>query len=114
MGSLCISIVQSLWLLKNLRKKESDVDRRLGELQAVHSQKLNWYHVKRRQLVVTLIGSVADVGNAVHWLPGGFLWSGMLSQLVVGLLGTISSASMLYNYMNPVYPKNTESVTKDS
>jgi peroxin-11C len=51
---------------------------------------------------MTAIGSLADAGNAVHWLPPGFLWAGTFNQTVVGLLGTISSGTMLYNYLNPV------------
>ncbi|XP_020939596.1 peroxisomal membrane protein 11C isoform X2 [Sus scrofa] len=49
-----------------------------------------------RSEVLTLLSNLADLANAVHWLPPGILWSGCLPPWVVGLLGTISSLLSVY------------------
>ncbi|XP_036168266.1 peroxisomal membrane protein 11C isoform X2 [Myotis myotis] len=41
--------------------------------------------------LMTLLSNLADLANAVHWLPPGFLWAGRFPPWLVGLLGTISS-----------------------
>ncbi|XP_036305990.1 peroxisomal membrane protein 11C isoform X3 [Pipistrellus kuhlii] len=41
--------------------------------------------------LVTVLSNLADLANAVHWLPPGFLWAGRFPPWLVGLLGTISS-----------------------
>jgi len=98
--SLCISVAQSLWHLKNLKREfDSSED---------DSDAMQWYYVRKRQLIVTIIGSLADGCNAVNWLPKGFLWSGQFSTSVIGLMGTISSAALMYNYLKPVPQKENE------
>ncbi|KXJ14313.1 peroxisomal membrane protein 11C [Exaiptasia diaphana] len=104
LGYLLISIAQSLWLLKTLKNVED-------ESAEDHKE---WYHAKKRQLIVTLIGSLGDACNAINWLPEGILWSGKFSQAVIGLLGTISSSALFYNYLNPVPPKNSKVLSKKS
>lgn len=52
---------------------------------------------KQRQMaILTLLQSLSDLMNAVHWLPNGVLWSGKLSLFWVGLFGTVSSMIGLY------------------
>ncbi|OXB56366.1 hypothetical protein ASZ78_001774, partial [Callipepla squamata] len=46
--------------------------------------------------VLTIVSNVADLSNAVHWLPPGFLWAGRFPPWLVGLLGTISSLIAIY------------------
>ncbi|XP_031556737.1 peroxisomal membrane protein 11C-like [Actinia tenebrosa] len=135
LGSLCVSIIQSLWLLRRLRKdvenwrkegkkrleeeagtgtsleehtqsrtvNQPGIDRQLQEARYLQEQKF-WTKARERQLIVTIVVSLADACNAIHWLPPGFLWSGTFNQTVVGFFGTVSSAAMLYNYLNPVKP----------
>lgn len=46
--------------------------------------------------VLTLLSNLADLANAVHWLPAGVLWAGRFPPWLVGLLGTISSLLSMY------------------
>lgn len=44
----------------------------------------------KRELLSVLSG-MADLSNAIHWMPPGFLWAGHFPNWLVGLMGTISS-----------------------
>ncbi|XP_007646527.1 peroxisomal membrane protein 11C isoform X3 [Cricetulus griseus] len=46
--------------------------------------------------VLTLLSNLADLANAVHWLPRGVLWAGHFPPWLVGLMGTISSLLSMY------------------
>lgn len=46
--------------------------------------------------VLTLLSNVADLANAIHWLPRGILWAGCFPPWLVGLLGTVSSLLSVY------------------
>ena len=46
--------------------------------------------------VLTVLSNLADLANAVHWLPPGVLWAGRFPQWLVGLLGTLSSLLSVY------------------
>lgn len=52
--------------------------------------------VQRHMAVLTLVESLCDLMNAIHWLPDGVLWSGKLPLVWVGLFGTVSSLIGLY------------------
>uniref|UniRef100_A0A3Q0RBI1 Peroxisomal biogenesis factor 11 gamma n=1 Tax=Amphilophus citrinellus TaxID=61819 RepID=A0A3Q0RBI1_AMPCI len=48
----------------------------------------------RRQMrgeLLSILSSMADLSNAIHWMPPGFLWAGRFPNWLVGLLGTTSS-----------------------
>lgn len=49
-----------------------------------------------RSEALTLLSNLADLANAVHWLPPGILWAGRFPPWLVGLLGTISSLLSMY------------------
>lgn len=46
--------------------------------------------------LLTVLSNLADLANAVHWLPPGILWAGRFPPWLVGLLGTISSLLSVY------------------
>lgn len=46
--------------------------------------------------VLNIVSNLADLSNAIHWLPPGFLWAGQFPPWLVGLLGTISSLIGIY------------------
>ncbi|XP_001520090.2 peroxisomal membrane protein 11C [Ornithorhynchus anatinus] len=46
--------------------------------------------------VLNLLSNLADLSNAIHWMPPGFLWAGRFPPWLVGLMGTISSLIGLY------------------
>lgn len=41
--------------------------------------------------VFGILSSLADLSNAIHWMPTGFLWAGRFPPWMVGLMGTASS-----------------------
>ncbi|KAM9244203.1 peroxisomal membrane protein 11C isoform 2-T2 [Dugong dugon] len=45
---------------------------------------------------LTVLSNLADLANAVHWLPPGVLWAGCFPPWLVGLLGTVSSLLSVY------------------
>ncbi|XP_030365558.1 LOW QUALITY PROTEIN: peroxisomal membrane protein 11C [Strigops habroptila] len=46
--------------------------------------------------VLSILAQAADLSNAIHWLPPGFLWAGRFPPWLVGLLGTVSSLIGIY------------------
>lgn len=52
-----------------------------------HSQ----LHRQMRRELLSVLSSMADLSNAIHWMPPGFLWAGRFPNWLVGLMGTISS-----------------------
>lgn len=46
--------------------------------------------------VLSIVSNMADLSNAIHWLPPGFLWAGRFPPWLVGLLGTVSSLIGIY------------------
>ena len=53
--------------------------------------------------MLTVVQTLSDLMNAVHWLPKGFLWAGHLTNFWVGFFGTVSSLIGLYKIL-PVRP----------
>ncbi|MEQ2200124.1 hypothetical protein XENOCAPTIV_023097, partial [Xenoophorus captivus] len=41
--------------------------------------------------LLSILSCMADISNAIHWMPPGFLWAGRFPSWLVGLLGTTSS-----------------------
>ncbi|XP_041861165.1 peroxisomal membrane protein 11C [Melanotaenia boesemani] len=83
--SLLLGILRSLRVLLLLKKKLKKYERDEGDSR--HSQ-------LRRQMrgeLLSILSSMADLSNAIHWMPPGFLWAGRFPSWLVGLLGTISS-----------------------
>ena len=48
---------------------------------------------------LTVVQSLSDLMNAIHWLPEGFLWAGKLPLSWVGIFGTVSSLIGLYKIL---------------
>ncbi|XP_010740966.2 peroxisomal membrane protein 11C [Larimichthys crocea] len=83
--SLLLGILRSLRVLLLLKKK---LNRHESNGSASSRSQL------RRQMrgeVLSVLSSMADLSNAVHWMPPGFLWAGRFPNWLVGLMGTISS-----------------------
>lgn len=92
--SLLLGIVRSLWMMLKLMEQ-------LRSPMATFTSRLP--RSKRRALkvqlwseVLTLLSNLADLANAVHWLPRGVLWAGRFPPWLVGLMGTISSLLSIY------------------
>lgn len=85
-SSLLLGILRSLRVLVLLRKKLKKCDKsedgrsKVAELRS-----------QVRAELLSVVSCVADLSNAVHWMPPGFLWAGHFPEWAVGLMGTISS-----------------------
>ncbi|XP_024601666.1 peroxisomal membrane protein 11C isoform X2 [Neophocaena asiaeorientalis asiaeorientalis] len=92
--SLLLGIARSLWMVLKLRQ------RLRSPLAALTSRlpqgKRRDMEAQIRSEALTLLSNLADLANAVHWLPPGILWAGRFPPWLVGLLGTISSLLSMY------------------
>ena len=52
---------------------------------------------KYMQLMVGLLGNIANLVNGIHWLPIRILWASKLPEEFVGLFGVISTLCSIYN-----------------
>ncbi|XP_038164319.1 peroxisomal membrane protein 11C [Cyprinodon tularosa] len=83
--SLLLGILRSLRVLLLLRRKLKKHDGGGGGSRRSH------LHRQIRRELLSILSSMADLCNAVHWLPPGFLWAERFPSWLVGLLGTTSS-----------------------
>ncbi|XP_009581790.1 PREDICTED: peroxisomal membrane protein 11C, partial [Fulmarus glacialis] len=88
--SLLLGILRSLRILFQLRRKL----RQHNCTSSLPSRKKMKAQVKAE--VLSILMETADLSNAIHWLPPGFLWAGRFPPWLVGLLGTISSLIGIY------------------
>ncbi|XP_018523015.1 LOW QUALITY PROTEIN: peroxisomal membrane protein 11C [Lates calcarifer] len=87
--SLLLGILRSLRVLQLLKKKL----KKCGRDGADSRSQL------RRQMrgeVLSVLSCMADLSNAIHWMPPGFLWAGRFPNWLVGLMGTTSSLIGLF------------------
>ncbi|KFQ43533.1 Peroxisomal membrane protein 11C, partial [Nestor notabilis] len=89
-SALLLGILRSLRILCQLRRKL----RQHKGTSSPQSQKEAKAQVKAE--VLSILAQVADLSNAIHWLPPGFLWAGRFPPWLVGLLGTVSSLIGIY------------------
>ncbi|XP_008277595.1 peroxisomal membrane protein 11C [Stegastes partitus] len=83
--SLLLGVLRSLRVLTLLKKKmrKSERDREGRSRSQLRSQ--------MRGEMLSILSSMADLSNAIHWMPPGFLWAGRFPSWLVGLMGTTSS-----------------------
>ncbi|NWX17063.1 PX11C protein, partial [Aegotheles bennettii] len=89
-SALLLGILRSLRVLFQLRRKLKQHKRAPSS----PSRKETKAQVKAE--VLNILTDMADLANAIHWLPPGFLWAGRFPPWLVGLLGTISSLIGIY------------------
>ncbi|XP_074240829.1 peroxisomal membrane protein 11C isoform X1 [Saimiri boliviensis] len=93
-SSLRLWCRRSLWVLLKLRQRlrsptapfTSPLAR--GKRRAIE--------VQMQSEMLSLLSNLADLANAVHWLPRGVLWAGRFPLWLVGLMGTVSSLLNIY------------------
>ncbi|CAI5799215.1 membrane 11C isoform X2 [Podarcis lilfordi] len=85
--SLLLGIARSLRILCQLRRRRP---------KQASKDSLRTMRVRARAEALTVAGNLADLCNAVHWLPPGVLWAGRFPPWLVGLLGTTSSLIGVY------------------
>jgi len=85
--SLYFSIARSLRYLSLLHEHSKHLN--LSDPSMREEYKKN----QRLQLIELISGirSACDLAMAIHWMPEGFLWAGMLREWHIGALGTVSS-----------------------
>lgn len=90
--SLVLGILRSLRVLILLRKKlrKCERTRQAGNSEGSAPSRPDLQRQLREE-VLSVVSSMADLSNAVHWMPPGFLWAGSFPDWLVGLMGTISS-----------------------
>ncbi|XP_019393911.1 PREDICTED: peroxisomal membrane protein 11C [Crocodylus porosus] len=88
--SLLLGILRSLRILSRLRRQ---VRACTGESP---QERLKRMKAQMKSEVLSILSSMADLSNAIHWLPPGFLWAGQFPPWLVGLMGTISSLIGVY------------------
>lgn len=73
------------------RRRVSFKDQETGARARLHALRQQRYLA-----ALTAIKNLADMVNAINWLPPGILWSGKLSNFWIGFFGTVSSLIGLY------------------
>ncbi|KAK2509822.1 hypothetical protein MC885_017491 [Smutsia gigantea] len=92
--SLLLGIARSLWMVLKLRQRLRSAPGVFTSQLARRKRRAAEAQVQAEAL--TLLSNVADLANAVHWLPPGVLWAGCFPPWLVGLLGTVSSLLSMY------------------
>ncbi|XP_071308206.1 peroxisomal membrane protein 11C isoform X2 [Agelaius tricolor] len=87
--ALLLGTLQSLRILLQLRRK-------LSQHKCTSPQRQQKLRAQVKAEVLSILMDTADLCNAIHWLPPGFLWAGRFPPWLVGLLGTISSLIGIY------------------
>ncbi|XP_009980528.1 PREDICTED: peroxisomal membrane protein 11C, partial [Tauraco erythrolophus] len=88
--SLLLGILRSLRVLFLLRRKLRQHKRTPSALSEKEVK------AQAKTEVLSILTNMADLSNAIHWLPPGFLWAGRFPPWLVGLLGTMTSLSGIY------------------
>ncbi|XP_066199498.1 peroxisomal membrane protein 11C isoform X2 [Saccopteryx leptura] len=92
--SLFLGIARSLWMVLKLRQQLRSPTAAFRSQLPRSKQRAMEAQIQSETL--TLLSNLADLANAVHWLPPGILWAGRFPLWLVGLLGTISSLLSMY------------------
>ncbi|KAL4658814.1 Peroxisomal membrane protein 11C-like [Arapaima gigas] len=95
--SLLLGILRSVRILMLLRKKLRQNGRTVqNNVSETAVGRTTEIQEEVQGEVLSIICSMADLSNAIHWMPPGFLWSGCFPNWLVGLLGIVSSLIGLY------------------
>ncbi|KAM9244202.1 peroxisomal membrane protein 11C isoform 1-T1 [Dugong dugon] len=92
--SLLLGIARSLWMVLKLRRRLRSPTVAFPGWPPRSKQRTLEAQIRLETL--TVLSNLADLANAVHWLPPGVLWAGCFPPWLVGLLGTVSSLLSVY------------------
>ncbi|XP_078054786.1 peroxisomal membrane protein 11C [Mustelus asterias] len=95
--SLALGALRSFRVVQLLRK-ELNGNPNKTYLKTEESNRMSRrpYRTRMRVEILNIISCLADLANAIHWMPPGFLWAGRFPEWLVGLMGTLSSVIGLY------------------
>ncbi|XP_043577356.1 peroxisomal membrane protein 11C [Chiloscyllium plagiosum] len=95
--SLALGALRSFRVVQLLKKKlkgtQNNAYLRTDEANHLSRQA---YQIRMQAEILNIISCLADLTNAIHWMPPGFLWAGKFPEWLVGLMGTVSSVISLY------------------
>ncbi|XP_051967797.1 peroxisomal membrane protein 11C [Xyrauchen texanus] len=97
--SLLLSVLRSIRLIFILKKKVPKCQRAVSA--GSREEAIAHRATLRRQIqreVFSILSSLADLSNAIHWMPPGLLWAGRFPPWLVGLMGTTSSLIGLLHF----------------
>ncbi|XP_001497087.1 peroxisomal membrane protein 11C isoform X1 [Equus przewalskii] len=103
--SLLLGIARSLWMVLKLRQRLRGPT--VPCASRLPQSKQRALEAQVQSEVLTLLSNLADLANAVHWLPPGILWAGRFPPWLVGLLGTVSSLLSVYQAVRASGPADT-------
>ncbi|XP_042560079.1 peroxisomal membrane protein 11C [Clupea harengus] len=86
------SIRVILLLKRKLRKSQRTRQENGSDGLAIQTE----CHQQIKMEILGIISCLADLSNAIHWMPPGILWAGRFPNWLVGLMGTVSSFVGLY------------------
>ncbi|CAK8696055.1 peroxisomal membrane protein 11C-like [Clavelina lepadiformis] len=89
--SLTINITKCLRNMVKAQMKMMKLSSKRSNVEPFPSESIKDLRKQRNKECLSVIESVSNLGMAVHWLPGGYLWSGKLNNTAVGTLGVIAS-----------------------
>lgn len=95
-ASLLLGALRSIRVIMLLRRK-------LREHQRTRQDSASHGRATRRECqqqitmeMLSVVSCLADLSNAIHWMPPGVLWAAQFPSWLVGLMGTVSSFIGLY------------------
>ncbi|XP_017332786.1 peroxisomal membrane protein 11C isoform X1 [Ictalurus punctatus] len=90
--SLLLGTLRSLRIIRKLRKKVQKC-REAGQGDSREKTATTTAEIQKQIWgeFLNILSSLADLSNAIHWMPPGFLWAGRFPDWLVGLMGTASS-----------------------
>ncbi|XP_039623128.1 peroxisomal membrane protein 11C [Polypterus senegalus] len=93
-ASLLVTVLRSTSVIVHLIQKRKKQEGRLEKSRMPSLERLV------QEEILNVLSSAADLANAIHWMPPGFLWGGQFPDWLVGLLGTFSSLIGLHQMCN--------------
>ncbi|MCI4383604.1 hypothetical protein PGIGA_G00028460 [Pangasianodon gigas] len=90
--SLLLGTLRSLRIIRKLKKKAQKC-REAGQVGSRENAVTTTAEIQKQIWgeFLNILSSLADLSNAIHWMPPGFLWAGHFPDWLVGLMGTASS-----------------------
>ncbi|KAK1806029.1 hypothetical protein P4O66_013072 [Electrophorus voltai] len=109
--SLLLGTLRSLRIILTLRRKAQN-HRRAAQGTGREDGVIIPAEIQRRIQgeVLSVLSSLADLSNAIHWMPSGFLWAGRFPHWLVGLMGTTSSLIVTHQ---PGMEEQTHTISSD-
>ncbi|KAJ7308407.1 hypothetical protein JRQ81_008951 [Phrynocephalus forsythii] len=87
-ASLLLGTIRSLRILSRLRRSQ--------RREPASGDAARKTRARAKAEALTVLGHLADLCNAIHWMPPGWLWAGRFPPWLVGLLGSVSSLLGIY------------------